>query len=231
MPRWYSGRAASTLAAMTRPHAVMFDLDGTLADTLHDLTEATNRLRGEHDLSPLPAERYRYLVGQGAPWLVQHALELPDDDAQIAPAVERFKHHLAQQNDAHTTLYPGIAGMLDALAQRQMPLAVLSNKPDELTVDMVQRLLRRWSFAQIRGHRQGSAPKPDPAAALAVCDELGVEASRWLYVGDTRVDMLTGNAAGMCAVGVTWGFREEKELRESGAHHIIHQPTQLLDLL
>jgi len=209
----------------------MFDLDGTLADTLDDLAEAGNHMRAAFGHPPLPRADYRRLAGQGRHYLAQHALSLPDGDARIEQAAEHFRRELLERDHAKTRPYPGIAEMLDALTARGFTLAVLSNKPDDSTVALVERVFADWGFAQVRGHRDGCAPKPDPAPAHAIAEALGVPEKQWVYVGDTRVDMLTGTGAGMFTVGVTWGFRDEAELRDSGAHAIIHAPTELVKVL
>ena len=121
--------------------------------------------------------------------------------------------------------------MLDALTAADVKLAVMSNKPDEATVDMVQRVFGAWDFAAVRGHREGYPVKPDPKAALEIADELAVPPERWLYVGDTDVDMQTGKRAGFFTVGVAWGFRSVSEMQAAGADAIIDRPTQLLYLL
>jgi phosphoglycolate phosphatase len=208
----------------------MFDLDGTLADTLADIAAAGNHVMQHFGRQPIPVPRYRTLAGQGARWLVEHALH-SDDQTMIEEGVRLLKAFQLEHAHARTTLYPGIAELLDALAARRVPMAVLSNKPDAATVQLVSHLLGRWRFAAVRGHREGTPLKPDPASAIAIADELNILPSRWLYVGDTDVDMLTATGAGMFAAGVLWGFRDEDELRRSGAKAIVSEPVELLALL
>jgi len=209
---------------------VMFDLDGTLADTLRDLADAANHAIALHGRAPHPLDAYRHFVGQGVENLFRAALET-EDDALVAPCVERFKRHLAAHQYDHSGPYDGVPQLLDALVRRGLKLAVMSNKPDDRCAEMVEELFGRWAWDAVRGHRAGYAVKPDPTAALEIAEELGVAPAAWMYVGDTRADMLTGTAAGFYTVGVTWGFRDEQELRTSGAHAIIHHPRALLDLL
>ena len=121
--------------------------------------------------------------------------------------------------------------MLAALAGRQLPLAILSNKPDDFTRLTVATLLADWSFAEVRGMRDDTPAKPHPAGASAIAQSLGVPPTQVLYVGDTATDMKTGIGAGMFTVGVTWGFRDRHELEENGAHSVIDAPMQLLDLI
>ncbi len=206
---------------------VMFDLDGTLADTLEDLAHAANHALAQLGRPPHDLPRYRYFVGQGVENLFRAALGT-DDAALIGPAVATFKQHLAAHQYDHSRPYAGIPDLLDELTRRGRRLAVMSNKPDDRCTEMVQTLFGRWGWDAVRGHREGYAVKPDPRAALEIAAELGIEPEAWLYVGDTRADMLTGTAAGFFTVGVTWGFRDEAELRDGGADAIIHHPSELL---
>ena len=211
--------------------AVMFDLDGTLADTLTDLVEAGNDLRAAFGHEPLPAETYRYLVGHGAPFLARRALDLAENDPRLDAATQHFRTHLLEHGHKHTKPYPGIAEMLDALVSRGVKLAVLSNKPHDPTVDVVQRVFADWPFVDVRGHRPEAPPKPEPTVALEIAALTGIAPEHWCFVGDSGVDMQTGVNSGICPIGVTWGFREVAELREGGARHLIDEPGQLLELL
>lgn len=213
-----------------RCDAVMFDLDGTLADTLRDLAEAGNHAMSAVGRPTFTHNQYRTLVGQGLDRLIHDALG-PDHQDLFDDAVAAFHRHYADHRYDHCAPYPGIAELLDALIVQGRKLAVMSNKPDEATVDMVARVFGRWAFDAMRGHRQGSPVKPDPQAALAICDELGIPPQRWVYVGDTNVDMFTGKRAGFFTVGVSWGFRSVDELADAGADAIIDQPSELLALL
>jgi phosphoglycolate phosphatase len=210
--------------------AVMFDLDGTLADTLADIAGAGNHTLAHFGRPPLEVARYRYLAGQGARYLVQHALAT-DDERQIDEALAVFKAYQLEHGLDHTIAYPGIAELLDELARRGLPLAVLSNKSHPATRLAMKRVLGRWKWDAIAGHRPSGPLKPDPAGALAIARELGVAPADWIYIGDTRVDMLTAGAAGMYPVGVLWGFRDEPELRDSGARLIVREPSEVLALL
>lgn len=210
--------------------AVMFDLDGTLADTLRDLSEAGNHAMAAVGRPTYSLDQYRTLVGQGLDRLIHDALG-PDHQALFGDAIAAFHAHYADHRYDHCAPYPGIADLLDALTRRGLKLAVMSNKPDEATVDMVQRVFGRCDFAAVRGHRAGYPVKPDPKAPLEICDELGVAPAHWVYVGDTDVDMKTGKAAGFFTVGVSWGFRSVDEMQAAGADEIIRHPSELLDRL
>jgi phosphoglycolate phosphatase len=130
----------------------------------------------------------------------------------------------------NTKLYPGIPELLSALQERKIPTAVLSNKPDEFTQIMVEKLLPDWSFRIVRGLKSSMPKKPDPAAALDISRELRIPPCQFLYLGDSNIDMQTANSAGMYAVGALWGFRTAEELLENGAKALIENPQDVLKL-
>ncbi len=207
--------------------AVVFDLDGTLADTLEDIAAAMNYALVRHGLPARPADEYRDLLGEGVRRLVERAL--PPDRADLRePLLADLGAHYVEHMLDRTRPYPGVPEMLDALA---IPAAVLSNKPQAATTWMVERLFARHRFAAVHGGRDDIPLKPDPAPLLAIVRELGVEAGKTAYVGDTRTDMETALAAGAVPVGVEWGFRDRRELVEHGARAVVATPAELLDLL
>ena len=209
--------------------AILFDLDGTLADTLAPIAAAGNHMLTTLGRQARPVPDYRYLAGQGVAWLVEHALQT-SDSALVARGVELFRSHYAEHGDAMTEPYDGIDDMLQRLLEMGFALAVLSNKMHDATERCVAHLFPDVPFDRVLGHRDGHPLKPDPAGALEIAADLGIAPARWLYVGDTRVDMLTARAAGMSALGVTWGFRDLAELRDAGAWAVIDHPSKLPDL-
>ena len=213
-----------------RYQGILFDLDGTLADTLADIAGAANYGLTQIGRPTLPVARYRLMVGRGLQRLFQQALT-PDDEHLIPRAAAAFEEHYAAHGSDQTRPYEGVPALLDALAARGATTAILSNKPDAGTQDTVREVLGRWRFHLVRGHRPPTPLKPDPAAAMAISAELGIAPEHWLYLGDTGVDMQTATGAGMFAVGALWGFRDEAELRDNGAQSIIAHPTDLLALL
>ncbi len=208
--------------------AAMFDLDGTLADTLADIAACGNFMLAALGHPPLPAERYRYLAGQGARALVRDALAINDADPQVERGLTLFRERQLVHGMDRTVPYPGVPELLDELTRRGYRLAVLSNKPHAATVAMMARLFADWRFDVVRGHREGRPLKPDPAEALDISTALGVPANEWFYLGDTRVDMLTARAAGMTPVGALWGFREADELQAAGAAILLRHPMELI---
>jgi phosphoglycolate phosphatase len=212
------------------PRAVLFDLDGTLADTLNDLANATNHALTQLGCPTHPAEKYRHMVGDGARNLLIRALPA-DRQQQVEEAVRLMKAHYAAHCFDLTRLYPGIAELVAALAARGLKMAVLSNKPDDFTKRMIAHYFQPSPFAVVSGQLPGVPLKPDPTAALQIAKTVGVPCAEWLYLGDTNTDMRTARAAGMRAVGVLWGFREREELVESGAEMLVATPKEVLNLL
>lgn len=210
--------------------AVLFDLDGTLADTLDDIAASVNWALERNAVDPHPPDAYRELVGEGVGRLVERALPVERQDLHRA-VLEDLRAHYTEHMLDRTAPYPGIPELLDEIRLRGLPMAVLSNKPEVATRWMVERLFPAWPFAAVRGERPGVPHKPDPAAALEIAAAIGVEPARVLYLGDTRTDMETAVAAGMFAVGALWGFRDRAELVAHGAAAIVGHPREVLALI
>ena len=215
-----------------RYKAILFDLDGTLLDTLEDLATAANRALGTLGLPAHPTDAYRVFVGDGLRTLAERIL--PGEQrsaAQVDALVAAFEREYSRTWNERTAPYAGVPEMLDRLTGDGYRMSVLSNKPDAFTRLCVEQLLPHWTFAPLYGQRPGVPKKPDPAAALAIAAELGLDPAEVLYLGDTATDMHTARAAGMVAVGVLWGFRTADELRAAGARHLITHPGELAPLL
>ncbi|MBS3820479.1 MAG: HAD family hydrolase [Phycisphaerae bacterium] len=212
--------------------AVLFDLDGTLLDTLDDLADSMNAVLEARGLPTHPTERYKAFVGDGVVALARRAL--PGgylDDAELDAVVAEMRQSYAQRWDCKSRPYDGIDAMLNGLAERGLKRAVLSNKPHDFTVLCVERLLAGHTFDMIVGVSDTIPPKPQTRGAEHVCWTLGIEAGRFLYLGDTNTDMQTATATGMFAVGCTWGFRTAEELRDNGADAVVDHPSDVLGLL
>lgn len=212
--------------------AAIFDLDGTLLDTLEDLADSMNAVLRVTGYPEHPVDAYRYFVGDGVEMLVRRALSPLDPDEEL---VRRCMDAMAEEYGRRwankTRPYPGIPELLDALEARAFPKAVFSNKPDAFVRMTVDRLLAGWHFDPVRGARPGEPKKPDPAGALEIAAYLKIQPQECLYLGDTNTDMRTARRAGMYAVGVTWGFRSAAELVASGAQRLLEHPIELLELL
>jgi phosphoglycolate phosphatase len=209
----------------------MFDLDGTLLDTLEDLATATNEALAGWGLPVHDLDEYRYFVGEGVAELIRRAA--PDGTGQptLRALLEEMRANYEKGWARCTRPYPGIAALLDELSGRGLKLAVLSNKLEEFTRVMVAHFLGRWPFDAVVGAGSRFPRKPDPAAALAIAGELGVAPRGFLYLGDTAIDMRTAVGAGMVPVGALWGFRDADELRSSGAKALLRAPLELLPLV
>jgi phosphoglycolate phosphatase len=210
--------------------AVVFDLDGTLIDSLGDLADSMN-LTLEHYGHPVhPEASYKIFVGDGVENLVRRALPQGGDyDVNtITEVAARMREIYAKRWTLRTRPYDGIPEMLSALNERGIPLAILSNKPDGPALEVVRQLLGDWDFKIVQGARANVPIKPDPTSALDVARRLGLPPEEIHYLGDTDTDMKTAKGAGMIAVGVTWGFRDEPELREHGADLILNHPREFL---
>lgn len=212
--------------------AVLFDLDGTLLDTLDDLADAANRVLATVDLPTHPRESYRYFVGDGLRTLIQRILpEERRNEDTVSRLMAAFRLDYGRNWKVKSRRYEGIDAMLDGLAARGQRLCILSNKPQDFTWACVQDLLGAWKFALVFGQREGVPKKPDPSGAIEAAQRLGIAPSDWLYLGDTATDMRTAIGAGMYAVGALWGFRNAEELREAGARRLVAHPTEVLELL
>lgn len=206
--------------------AVLFDLDGTLTNTLTDIATAMNRALRLHGLAEHPVDEYRYLVGDGAKKLAERAV---GERQELREAVlAEYQAYYERHNQVTTRPYAGVPEMLAGLAQLGYRLCVLSNKPHADTVNVVRHYFPEVDFAVVRGQVEGVPVKPDPAGALAVAAAMGLAPEEFFYLGDTAVDMTCARRTGMRPIGVLWGFREAEELREAGAERLIARPEEML---
>lgn len=209
--------------------AIIFDLDGTLLDTLQDLTNAMNHVLISVGHEPISAALCRTMIGNGVRVLLERAIGL--DGPALDEALKKYLAYYHDHKCDHTQPFAGIPDVLDTLRTDGRRLAILSNKPHRATTEMVGELLSDWPFEHVFGQRDGIPMKPDPATALEIGRLMGVPAEQFAFVGDSWEDVATAKAAGMFAVGVTWGLREEPELHEHGVDAVIHEPGQLLGVL
>lgn len=206
--------------------AAIFDLDGTLTNTLTDIAAAMNRALRLHGLPEFPVDAYRYLVGDGAKTLALRAVR---DRAELAESVRQEYQTYYQDHTLDATRpYDGVPELLHELSARGISVCVLSNKPHADTCGVVRHFFPDVPFASVRGQVEDVPLKPDPTGALLIAREIGVEPGEIVYLGDTDVDMRTAVRAGMHPVGVTWGFRDAAELMAAGAEKLIGKPQELL---
>ncbi len=215
------------------PVAVIFDLDGTLADTLDDITDAMNVVLAEIKHRPIARTRMRSLIGAGLPVLMKLATGIDDAD-RIDQLVQRYQPVYADRMLRKTCLYPGVDRALDTLSAAGVPMSVLSNKPHRFTSPICDALLSRWPFVECRGHRDdvsNERRKPDPGVALELSRVMNRTPGDVVFVGDSEADIATARNAGMRSVAVTWGFRDRQDLAASDPDEIIAHPARLTELL
>lgn len=214
-------------------NACLFDLDGTLLNTLTTIAYYGNISLKKFGLAAIADDEYRYLVGDGAKLLVERMLRY--DNAYTSEMYGKVYKYYNEQYNAdvkrYTAPYDGIAEMLTELKKRGIKRGVISNKPDFAARGAVSEFLGHELIDVCHGQIEGIKIKPDPSGALAVLSEMGVQPSECMYIGDTGVDMQTGKNLGAYTVGVLWGFRDLNELKENGADTIVSAPHEILNLL
>ena len=212
---------------MQKYKAVIFDLDGTLINSIDDLADSANAVLRQYGFPTHDTESYKYRVGNGIRKLMQRALPQDKQDLLDA-ALAKFKQIYAEHNMDKTAPYDGIKELLQTLKQRRIPVAICTNKHDEAAKDIVKQLFAQDTFDQIIGDKPGLARKPDPGKVLAIAKNWQLAPSEIAYLGDSGVDMQTAVNAGMLPVGVLWGFRKEDELLADGAKVLLQNPAELL---
>lgn len=210
--------------------ACIFDLDGTLTDTLDSLTYSVGETLKEMGLEPVTKAQCRSFVGNGARYLLDKAVRAAGDTdaARLNEAMEIYGRIFDENCTYHVTAYNGIGRMIEKLREKDVKLAVLSNKPHRQTAKVAREIFGETVFDSVQGQQEGIPRKPSPEGIYALLEKLGVSKEECLYVGDSEVDVATGAAAGTRTVSVAWGFRTEEELRAAGASLIIRSPEELL---
>lgn len=211
---------------------VIFDLDGTLLDTLQDIANSCNYALNKHGFPIHPKSAYKRFVGNGIHTLIERALPVADRTDDI---IEKVKADFVAYYDMHgqdsTQPYPGIMNMLRHLKEMGLLISVASNKYHEAVVPLVQHYFPDILFDLVLGHRTGRPAKPNPDIIFDTLHTLGIAPQNCCYVGDSDVDMITAKQADIKAIGVAWGFRNEAELIKHGANNIIQAPSHLFDIV
>ena len=212
--------------------ACIFDLDGTLTNTLESMTYSVNLTLKEMGLSQITKDQCRMFVGNGARVLIEESLKVSGDPkaSRIEEGMKIYGRIFDQNCTYHVTLYEGIPEMLKALKDRGIHLAVLSNKPDRQTVKVVKEIFGDNIFDYAQGQKDGIRRKPEPDGVWYLMEQMQVSKEECLYIGDSEVDAATGKNAGLKTIGVLWGFRDREELLEHGACALAACPEELLPL-
>ena len=213
--------------------ACIFDLDGTLTNTLASMTYSVNLTLKEMGLSQITKDQCRMFVGNGARVLIEESLKVSGDPkaSRIEEGMKIYGRIFDQNCTYHVTPYEGIPEMLKALKDRGIHLAVLSNKPDRQTVKVVKEIFGDNIFDYAQGQKDGIRRKPAPDGVWYLMEQMQVSKEECLYIGDSEVDAATGKNAGLKTIGVLWGFRDRKTLETAGADHLIERPEELLQFV
>lgn len=211
----------------------IFDLDGTLTDTLESITYSVNKTLDKLGLANITMEQCRQFVGDGARVLMERTLQAVGDTnlERIESAMEVYGSVFGENCTYHVIAYEGIMDMLKELEEREIKLAILSNKPHQQSIDVVARIFGKHRFSCVNGQRKGIEKKPDPAGVFHIMESLQVTKEECLYIGDSEVDVETARRAGVTSIGVSWGFRGREVLQNVGADYIIDKPCELLKIV
>ena len=213
--------------------AVVFDLDGTLTDTIASIKISADKAVGKYGFGPFSEEQYKYFVGDGAATLIERCLNAGGDKEQkyFEGAFQEYQKVFEEYCMYKVEPYAGIRELLAALKEKGLKLTVLSNKPHARTVEVIHTIFGEDCFDVIRGQMEGVPKKPSPEGVFKILEDLSLTPEDILYLGDTGTDMKTGKSAGAFTIGALWGFRQKEELIENGADAIIENPLQLLNYL
>lgn len=211
---------------------IIFDLDGTLVNSIYDLADSVNSVLLQNGYKTHPLESFYYFVGNGTLKLVERTL--PEDkrtDEEIERVHEQFAEHYSKNYLNKTVPYEGVRNLLDELNNLGVEYAVASNKTDIFTREIIEKLFPRNRFDKIMGKKKGNPTKPNPKIVYDILSGKDLKDSEILFVGDSNVDIQTGHNANIKSVGCLWGFRDKKELEEAGADFLISSPYELLEII
>ena len=217
---------------MKRTKLIIFDLDGTLLDTLSDLANSVNYGLAQSSFPVHPVESYKQFIGNGINKLLERVLP---ENQKTEQHIDRLKEYCLPYYDEHNTDYTkpynGILELLEKLLSEGMMLAVASNKYQKATEKLIRQLFPDFPFAAVLGQREGIPVKPDPAIVYDILKITGQSAQETIYIGDSGVDMQTASNCGIVSIGVTWGFRPREELESAGAHFIVDTANEIFEII
>lgn len=211
--------------------AVIFDLDGTLLNSLEDLADSTNKALALHGFSEHSSEEYKLFIGNGMRQLIKNASPENTDDDKIEQILIDFRAIYIKNYINKTCPYNNIESSLRKLKEMGIRMSICSNKADKMTNEIVEKTIGKEYFDVVFGERDGVPKKPDPASLLEAAEIMKVNPGETIYIGDSGGDMISAKNAGMYAVGALWGFRSKEELENHGAQLLVSDPMELVDFI
>ena len=211
--------------------AIIFDLDGTLLNSLTDIADSVNIVLEKYNFPIHSINDYKLFIGNGIEKLIERALPDNISNDDFEKYLTEIKSIYEKNQINKTKAYDGILEMLKTLNKKSVSINILSNKPIDFTKMVVNHFLKEIKFDNVLGARKNIPKKPNPQAVLEIIKNLKLNKKEVLYVGDTGTDMKTAKNAELTSIGVLWGFRDEKELKENGANYIINSPSEILKFI
>ncbi len=216
---------------MKKYRGIIFDLDGTLLDTIEDLGDSMNKVLEEFDFPTFTYAEYKLKIGGGIKNLVINSFPISSSQEIIDEGLKKFNSYYNENYRDKTEPYKGIMELLYQLKDREIKLGVNSNKRNDYTHKLVEKYFSDIPFLAIYGEREDVVKKPDPTGALEIAEIMDLKAEEILYIGDSKVDILTAKNASMDSVGVLWGFRDREEFNKYGANFIVRDPKEILEMV
>lgn len=211
--------------------ACIFDLDGTLANTLYDIKASTNFALEKFGFKTYDLESYRHFIGDGVKMLIKKALPHDVSEETRDKVLKEYQAHYKEHFMDNSIPYDGIIELLDELTKMNISINVLSNKPDEFTQPFVKEIFKGYNFDYVMGNKKGYPVKPDKGCILEALSALGLNSDECIYIGDSNVDVKTAHNGNLKCIGVGWGFRGRDELEEAGAEYVVDSPKEILEIV
>lgn len=225
-------QAQTERKTMMKYKGIIFDLDGTLLNTVYDLADSVNEVMGQMGFPGHAEDEYKLKIGHGFRNLIE--VSLPEDqrtEENIEKGLALFLDTYDQKYKNRTVPYDGIPQLLEELHKRGICFAVNSNKRTDYTNALVKKFFSHLPFTAVFGERKDVPKKPDPASALEIAQMMKLDPKEVVYIGDSKTDMITGKNAGMDTIGVTWGFRDRTELETNGGTYVVDRPEEILEII